>query len=77
METKAAEGYILDSTPHEVVLQYDDEAPEVVTYTLSLTNKLTEPMLPQTGDNMNTWLYVGIGLAAILVGVLALRTKKK
>ena len=76
VETKAAEGYILDSTPHEVVLQYDDEAPEVVTYTLSLTNKPTEPKLPQTGDNMNPWLYVGIGLAAIIAGVFTFRKKK-
>ena len=77
VETKAAEGYILDSTPHEVVLQYDDEAPEVVTYTLSVTNKPTEPKLPQTGDNMNPWLYVGIGMFALLAGVGACFFKKK
>ena len=77
VETKAAEGYILDSTPHEVVLQYDGEAPEVVTYTLSLTNKPTEPKLPQTGDNMNPWLYVGIGLAGIVAAVFVLKDKKK
>ena len=74
--SSTTEGYILDSTPHEVVLQYDDEAPEVVTYTLSLTNKPTEPKLPQTGDNMNPWLYVGIGLAAIITGVFTFRKKK-
>lgn len=51
VETKAAEGYILDETVHDVVLQYDDNAPECVEYTLSLTNKPTEPKLPQTGDN--------------------------
>lgn len=77
VETKAADGYILDGTPHEVVLQYDDAAPEVVTYTLSLTNKPTEPKLPQTGDNMNPWLYVGIGLAAVLAGAGAIFFKKK
>ncbi len=76
VETKTAEGYILDSTPHEVVLQYDDEAPEVVTYTLSLTNKPTEPKLPQTGDNMNPWLFAGVGLAAIIAGVFTFRKKK-
>lgn len=54
---------------HEVVLQYGDDAPEVVTYTLNITNKPTEPKLPQTGDDMNPWLYVGIGLAAIIAGV--------
>ena len=76
VETKAADGYILDGTPHEVVLQYDDAAPEVVTYTLSLTNKPTEPKLPQTGDNMNPWLYVGLGLAAVVAGVVVSRKKK-
>jgi len=77
VETKAAEGYILDGTPHEVVLQYDDDAPEVVTYTLSLTNKPTEPKLPQTGDNMNPWLYAGIGMLAVLAGAGVLFFKKK
>lgn len=77
VEIKAAEGYILDSTPHEVVLQYDDNALEIVTYTLSLTNKPTEPKLPQTGDNMNPWLFVGVGLAAISAGVMVFRRKKK
>lgn len=77
VETKAAEGYILDSTPHEVVLQYDDDAPDVVEYTLKLTNKPTEPKLPQTGDNMNPWLYAGIGLAAVVIGVLVGKKKKK
>lgn len=70
VETKAPEGYILESTSHEVVLKYDDAAPEVVTYTLSLTNKPTEPKLPQTGDNMNPWLYVGVGLAALATGAM-------
>lgn len=77
VETKAVEGYILDSTPHEVVLQYDDDAPDVVEYTLKLTNKPTEPKLPQTRDNMNLWLYAGIGLAAVVIGVLVGKKKKK
>lgn len=77
VETKAVEGYILDSTSHEVVLQYDDDAPDVVEYTLKLTNKPTEPKLPQTGDNMNPWLYAGIGLAAVVIGVLVGKKKKK
>lgn len=77
VETKAAEGYILDSTPHEVVLQYDDEAPEVVTYTLSLTNKPTEPKLSQTGDNMNPWFYIGVGVIISLLGLGMWGIKKK
>ena len=77
VETKAAEGYILDSTAHEVVLQYDDKAPECVVYTLDLTNKPTEPKLPQTGDNYNSWMYGGIGVAALALGIAALFWKKK
>ena len=77
VETKAAEGYILDETVHEVVLQYDDAAPEVVTYTLNITNKPTEPKLPQTGDNFNPWLFAGLGLAAMLAGAGAFFWKKK
>lgn len=77
VETKAADGYILDSTPHEVVLQYDDDAPDVVEYTMKLTNKPTEPKLPQTGDNMNPWLYAGIGLAAVAAGLVVFCKRKK
>lgn len=77
VETKAADGYILDETVHDVVLQYDDEAPDCVVYTLSLTNKPTEPKLPQTGDNFNPWLWGGIGLAAVAVGLAAFFLKKK
>ena len=75
VETKAADGYILDKTVHEVVLQYDDDALEGVTYTLNITNKPTEPKLPQTGDNMNPLLFVGVGLVAIVVGVIMFRKK--
>lgn len=77
VETKAAEGYILDSTAHEVVLQYDDDAPECVVYTLDLTNKPTEPKLPQTGDNYNPWLYAGIGMAGLALGLFAFFKKRK
>lgn len=76
VETKAAEGYILDSTPHEVVLQYDDDAPDVVEYTLKLTNKPTEPKLPQTGDNMNPWWFTGVGLVTIVAGIMVFRKRK-
>ncbi len=77
VETKAADGYILDETVHEVALQYDDAAPEVVTYTLNITNKPTEPKLPQTGDNFNPWLWAGLGLIAMLAGVGAFLWRKK
>ena len=69
VETKAADGYILDSTPHEVKLQYDDNAPEVVVQELNLTNKSTEPKLPQTGDNLNMWMFGGMGALFLATGV--------
>lgn len=50
---------------------------EVVPAVACLSCKGTEPKLPQTGDNINPWLYVGIGLAAIIVGVIVFRKKKK
>lgn len=76
VETKAADGYILDSTPYEVKLQYDDDAPEIVVYELSITNKPTEPELPQTGEKLNMWMFGGIGLA-IIMGVFVLNDKKR
>ncbi len=77
VETKAADGYILDSTPHEVKLQYDDDAPEVVVYELSITNKPTEPKLPQTGENLNMWLFGGIGALLLTAGFAAFFWKRK
>lgn len=77
VETKAAEGYILDETVREVVLQYDDAAPEVVTYTLNITNKPTEPKLPQTGDNFNPYLWGGLGLASLMAGLFTFFRRKK
>lgn len=77
VETKAADGYILDSTPHEMKLQYDDIAPEVVVYELGITNKHTEPELPQTGDNLNMWLFCGVGAFFLTVGFLFFFGKRK
>ena len=78
VEVKAADGYILDETAHDVTLRYDDNAPDVVVTTLSLVNVPTEPKLPQTGDNANPLLYLGIGVLALITGIGAgLRGRKK
>ena len=78
VETKAADGYILDETAHDVTLRYDDNAPDVVVTTLKLINVPTEPKLPQTGDNANPLLYLGIGALALITGVVVgLRGRKK
>ncbi|MCM1497911.1 MAG: SpaA isopeptide-forming pilin-related protein [Clostridium sp.] len=76
VETKAADGYILDSTPHEVKLRYDD-VPEIVEYELSITNKPTEPRLPQTGDNLNMWLFGCMGAVLLAAGFVAFFWKRK
>ena len=61
-----------------MVLRYDYNAPEVVITTLELTNVPTEPNLPQTGDNANPLLYLGIGARARITGVVVgYRGKKK
>ena len=78
VETKAADGYILDETAHDVTLRYDDNALDVVVATLKLVNVPTEPKLPQTGDNANPLLYLGIGALALITGVgVGLRGRKK
>ena len=78
VETKAADGYILDETAHDVTLRYDDNVPDVVVATLKLVNVPTEPKLPQTGDNANPLLYLGIGALALITGVgVGLRGRKK
>lgn len=59
-------------------LRYDDNAPDVVVTTLKLINVPTEPKLPQTGDNANPLLYLGIGALALITGVgVGLRGRKK
>lgn len=67
VETKAPDGYILDDTKHDIVLQYDDDPPEFVEYTLNVKNKPNKPRLPQTGGNFNPWVFAGAG-TGILIG---------
>ena len=77
VETKAAKGYVLDDTVHEVVLQYDDSAVETITYQLNLTNKPKEPKLPQTGGNYNPFLFGIAGGALIGFGLYYIKRRKK
>ena len=61
-----------------MIIRYDDNAPDVVVTTLKLVNVPTEPKLPQTGDNANPLLYLGIGALALITGVgVGLRGRKK
>ncbi|MBP3664960.1 MAG: LPXTG cell wall anchor domain-containing protein, partial [Tyzzerella sp.] len=77
VETKAAPGYIANETVHEVVFRYEKEAPEVVIYELSVTNKPIVPDSPKTGDDSNPFVYAGICVAGLGLVVLALLKKKK
>ena len=77
VEVEAPKGYLLDSTPKEVKFEYKDGKTKVIEYTLEVTNKPAEPKLPQTGDNMNPWVFAGFGLAAVAAGLAALFWKKR
>ena len=78
VETKAPDGYILDDTKNDIVLQYDDDPPEFVEYTLNVKNKPNKPKLPQTGGDFNPWVFAGAG-TGILIGaaVWYFRRRKK
>lgn len=77
VETKAADGYILDDTPHEVLLQYDDSATETVVYTLKLKNKPNKPRLPQTGGNYHPWMIALAGGVVAGAGIYFHRRKRR
>lgn len=77
VETKTADGYILDDTPHEVLLQYDDSATETIIYTLKLKNKPSKPRLPQTGGNYHSWMYGVAGGTLIGAGLYLCRRRKR
>ena len=78
VETKAKDGYILDSTPHEVVFTYgrdkdgnleaDAKAPAVVEYTLDLTNQPTEPKPPQTCERFDARVLMLFSVFLFLIG---------
>lgn len=77
VETKAAKGYVIDTTPHEVLLQYDDSAVENVVYTLKLKNKPEKPKLPQTGGDYKPWLFGVAGGFLVGAGIYLNRRRKR
>ena len=80
VETATKDGYILDSTPHEVVLKYEGKAPEVVEVTFELTNQPTEPKLPQTGELFDARVLVLFGVIFLFIGsscIICLRKRDK
>lgn len=77
VETTAAKGYVIDTTPHEVLLQYDDSAVENVVYTLKLKNKPEKPKLPQTGGGYKPWMFGVAGGFLIGAGIYLNRRRKR
>lgn len=50
----------------------------VLKYTEHFKTKIpTEPKLPQTGDNMNLFFYMGIGALALITGLGAGLSRRK
>ena len=68
IETKAANGYILDETSYDVVLKYSDNAPVCIEETVKLTNT-PKPDIPKTGDTGNVYRYALLALISLAVMV--------
>lgn len=89
VETKALDGYTLDSTQHEIVFEYVDQNTPIIEVTKNLTNKEKTPenpgtpgnpgSNPKTGDETNLWLPIALMLAAgsVVAGILLGSKKKK
>ena len=77
VETKVAEGYVMDHTEYEVTFDYEGNAPEVITYTLDVTN-IPDTPAPKTGDNTPMHLYLAmLGLSMAGISVIMFSRKKK
>ena len=75
IETKAANGYILDETSYDVVLKYSDNAPVCIEETVKLTNT-PKPDIPKTGDTGNVYRYALLALISLAVMVSLVMIKK-
>lgn len=77
VETKAAQGYELDSTPREVKFSYEGNVTEHLVYNLEVENTPNGEKLPQTGGKYNPWIYVLAGLALAGSGAYVYKKKGK
>ena len=77
VETKAAQGYKLDATPHEVKFSYKGNVTETIVYQLEVENVPNGDKLPQTGGKYNPWIYVLAGLALAGSGAYVYKKKGK
>lgn len=77
VETKPTEGYQANDKKYEILLQYDDEAPDVVVYQLEVKNKPNKPKLPQTGGNYYPYIIGFAGAAVLVMGIFLYRRRRK
>lgn len=77
VETKPAEGYQKNDKKYEILLQYDDNALDVVVYQLKVKNKPNKPKLPQTGGNYYPYIIGFAGVAVLGTGVFLYRRRRK
>ena len=80
METKAPEGYQLDSTPHPVTFDLEGEKDGQILVELDVTNQKIPTDVPKTGDDtVSPILLFGICVvcAGIVIGGYVYRKKKR
>ena len=77
VETKAAQGYKLDATPHEAKFSYKGNVTETIVYQIEVENVPNGDKLPQTGGKYNPWIYVLAGLALAGSGAYVYKKKGK
>lgn len=80
VETKAPEGYQLDSTPHPVTFDLEGEKDGEILVELDVTNQRIPTDAPKTGDDtVSPMLLLGICAvcAGILIGCFVYRKKKQ
>nr|WP_310603699.1 SpaA isopeptide-forming pilin-related protein [Anaerosporobacter sp.] len=77
VEVGAPQGYILDETVREVVFEYKDGKTKVIEQILEISNVPIEPKLPQTGDDTNPWIWIGLGVLSVICGLGVCFRKKE
>lgn len=80
VETKALDGYTLDSTEHEVTFEYVDDATSVIEVTFDLKNEKQEKHSgnPKTGDETNLWIPILLMAVSVCgMAALVIRRRKK
>ena len=77
VETKAAQGYQMDTKEHEVKFSYKGTVKENLVQELEVENTPNGDKLPQTGGNYNPWIFALAGLALVGSGAYVYKKKGK